>query len=424
VGAIAAIGQPHRSLSWAIFALALLVRVVAIDGTIGWHTAAAAEPAADSRIHIALVQSLLRGHGYSLGGLPTAITPPLYIFFLAAIYRVFADPLAVRLAQAILGAVGCVVLYSIGRRLFDDVTGLIAAAILSVYPFVVYLTGLHLTENLFLFLLLLIVLQSQRVMERPTLGRVVGLGGLIGLAALTRAVFLAFLPFLLVWAVGLWGVRTPLAYRVFGVAAMSAVMIIIPWTVRNYVILRALVPVQSNAGMVLWAGNNPHADGGLVWPTRKTWTGSQPPDDGMYGWRGLSLAADNQRYVRAVASWIGQHPLDYLRLLGRKLVRLYEFTRGEDRHDLPVPRILLLFQVLFLASAAGGILLTLSRWRTSSMLLALVLFTNMMALVFSGGTRYTIPMVPSLILFSAVALVAAGRYGAWAVKSERVAVGG
>ena len=422
--AIAGAIRSQRLLPWVIFALALVVRLMAIDGTIGWHTPAAAEPAADSRIHIALVQSLLGGHGYSLSGLPTAVTPPLYIFFLTALYRVFADPLAVRLAHAILGAVGCVVLSVIGRRMFDDLTGLVAAVILCVYPLVVYLSGLHLTENLFLFLLLLILWQSQRIGKRPTFAAVAGLGSLIGLAALTRAVFLAFLPFLLVWAVGLWGIRNPLAYRVFGAAVMSAVAVIIPWTVRNYVVLGALVPVQSNAGMMLWAGNNPHADGGLVWPTRETWMGGQPPDDGVYGWRGLSLAADNQRYVGAVASWIGQHPRDYLRLLGRKLVRLYEFTRVEDRRDLPVPRSLVLFQALFLASAAGGILLTLRRWRVLSMLLALVVFTNVMALVFSGGTRYTIPMVPSLVLFSSVALVAVGRHATWGVSSDRVTVSG
>src|SRR5205807_6709321 len=208
-------GPSPRALLWSIFVFALVVRLAVTAGTIGFSTPAAAEPASDSRIHMNLVQNLLNGHGFSYNGVPTAITPPLYIFFLAGLYTLFGHPAPVRVVQAVLGAASCVLLYATGRKMFNPTTGLIAAVLLSMSPVLVYIGGLHLTENLFLPLLLLFLWLSTYVAERPTTISIAGLGVLLGLAALTRAAFSAFLPFVLIWGVSLWGVRNPLAYRVY-----------------------------------------------------------------------------------------------------------------------------------------------------------------------------------------------------------------
>ena len=416
-------GPSPRALLWSIFVFALVVRLAVTAGTIGFSTPAAAEPASDSRIHMNLVQNLLNGHGFSYNGVPTAITPPLYIFFLAGLYTLFGHPAPVRVVQAVLGAASCVLLYATGRKMFNPATGLIAAVLLSMSPVLVYIGGLHLTENLFLPLLLLFLWLSTYVAERPTTISIAGLGVLLGLAALTRAAFSAFLPFVLIWGVSLWGVRNPLAYRVYGLAALCAGLVIMPWTVRNFVALGAVVPVQSNSGMMFWAGNNPHAAGGWIWPGSETWTDGSPPDDGMYGWRGLTVAQDNQRYMRAAVSWIREHPRDYLALLGRKLVRLYGFTRAEDGGNLQVSPAVVLFHMLFLVTAAAGVVLAVRQWRRCFLLLALVIFTNVTALLFSGGTRYTIPMIPSLTLFASVALVTVGAHVLQTVKPNALALG-
>ena len=401
-------GMPPKSLlPWALFAGALSVRLAAITATVGVYTPAAAEPAADSRIHIAIVEGLLAGHGFQWNGAPTAATPPLYIFMLAGLYGLFHSPAAVRLAQAGLGALGCVIFYGTVRRLCDDVTAAAAAALLAVYPLLAYLAGLHLTENLFLFLLLLVLWQAACVAERPTVRRAAWLGALIGLAALTRAVFVMFLPFLIVWTVGVWGLRSPIGYRVFGAALICAAAVIIPWTVRNYAVLGAVIPVQGNAGVVFWAGNNPAADGGLVWPGPGTWTDGPLPDNGRYGWRGVGQAEENRRYLRAAADWITTHPGDYLALLGRKIVRLYGLTRTAAGRDLRVPPAVSAFQAFFLAAAAAGLTLARRRWRALWIFVVMILFTNLIAVVFSGSTRYATPMIPSLALYAGVALAAA-----------------
>ena len=403
--------SPRSLLPWALFAGALSVRLAAIAATVGVYTPAVLEPADDSRIHMAIVQSLLAGHGFQWNGAPTAATPPLYVFLLAGLYGLFHNPAAVRLMQAGLGALGCVIFYGTLRRLCDDVTAAAAAALLAVYPLMAYLAGLHLTENLFLFLLLLVLWQAASVVERPTVRRAAWLGALVGLAALTRAVFLVFLPFLIVWTAGVWGFRGPIGYRVFGVALVCAAAVIAPWTVRNYAVLGAVIPVQGNGGVVFWAGNNPAADGGLTWPGPGTWTDGPLPDDGRYGWRGVGQAEENRRYLRASGAWISAHPGDYLALLGHKIVRLYGLTRSAAGKDLRVPAVVSAFQAFFLAAAAAGLALARRRWRALWMFVVMIVFTNLIALAFSGSTRYSVPMIPSLALYAGVALASAT---AWA----------
>ena len=409
----------ERLLLVTLFLFALLVRILVIAGTIGFHSPATLEPAADSRIYVAIVQSLLTHGSYSLNGQPTAIAAPLYVFFLAGLYWLFHDPAAIRLAQAILGAASCVVLYAIGRRVANSATGAVAAVLLGVHPLVAYLAGLQLTENVFLFLLLLILLQALRVAERPTLLAATGLGGLFGLATLTRAMFLGFLPFLLVWAISLWGWRNPLGYRVFAVAGLSAVLVILPWTVRNYVAMGTLVPIQSNSGAVFWAGNNPYSDGQLVWPTPVTWADGNPPNNYTYGWFGVGPGEENRRYVKAALSWIRQHPDAYLRLLTYKLARLYGFSRAAGAREISVPPGVSVFHTALLGAALGGLVTTIRRWRTFSLLLALIVFTNATTLLFSGGTRYSVPMLPSLILLAATALVSGWSVSARSLEASR-----
>lgn len=395
----------ETGLTLAVLVLfSLLVRLAVIGATVGFHTPAGAEPASDSRIHAELVTSLLNGRGFSLDGRPTAITPPLYVFVLAGLYGVFESPSAVRVFQALLGSGGVLLLYAIGRRLFDHRAGLIAAIGLSLNPLVTYLGGLHLTENLFLFFVLAVLWQSLNVQDRPTTAAAVGLGVLAGLAALTRSVFLSFLPMVFVWTASLWGIRSGRALRVSAVTLAAAVFVILPWTVRNYVVLGELIPIQSNAGMVFWSGNNAQADGGMVLPTRKTWTAGRAPDDGEYGWRALSTAQENARYTAAAVSWIRGHPGDFLVLLGKKLIRLYGFARATDEEGIPTPALVIVAQFGLYAAATGGLIVSLRHWRRLSMVLGLVVFTNLTVLLFSGATRYLVPMLPSLLLLAGVAV--------------------
>jgi len=393
-----------------IFFLAVAVRLLVAGFVLGLDTPATGEPSSDSRIHMHIVENLLSGKGYAQDGAPVATTPPLYVLFLAGVYGLGATPATVRVVQAVLGAAACLLLYVIGRKMFDDQVALLAALLLSVHPAYTYVAGLHLTENAFLPLLLLALLCAVTLGSRPSAREALMLGAAAGLGSLARAAFLGFLPFLLVWVLLRDGPRSVSAYRTVALVVLGFAAVLAPWTVRNALVLRAFVPVQSNGALVFWAGNNPHADGGLVWPTRKTWTGPKPPDDGRYGWRDLTVAEENATYFREALRWIRENPPAYLRLLAKKLVRLYGFTRATDEAPLGAPVAAQAFQLALYGFAAAGACLPAARRGSALLLFFLFAFTNATALVFAGASRYALSMVPSLVLWAALALREAHRF--------------
>jgi hypothetical protein len=52
-----------------------------------------------------------------------------------------------------------------------------------------------------------------------------------------------------------------------------------------------------------------------------------------------------------------------------------------------------------------GIAVSLSRWRRWFMLYSIILLTNFNTMIFFGGTRYSMPMVPALLIFSAMGIL-------------------
>jgi hypothetical protein len=44
-------------------------------------------------------------------------------------------------------------------------------------------------------------------------------------------------------------------------AFLIAILMVSPWTVRNYYALGGFIPIRSNFGLELWIGNNPEATG-------------------------------------------------------------------------------------------------------------------------------------------------------------------
>ncbi len=154
---------------------------------------------------------------------------PLYPLFMAAVYRLFGTSfVAVRLAEAALGALLCFLVYQMGRRLFSEKTALIAAAMAVAHPHFLLVSVILYPTHLFTLLtalciyLLLIFDESKRPLH------LLGAAAVAGLAALTIPAFFFTLPFIVLWL--LFGRRW---------AAAAAFLIIFvcllaPWTLRNY----------------------------------------------------------------------------------------------------------------------------------------------------------------------------------------------
>ncbi|UCG33344.1 MAG: glycosyltransferase family 39 protein [Phycisphaerales bacterium] len=202
------------------------------------------------------VDPKLREHAY--------LRPPGYPYFLALIYRVAGEGyVAPRVVNMVLGLASCLLAYWFARRWFGRTVALLSVACTSLYWAFIYFEGELHAPALLILLLWLMLAAMGLWRDRPRLARAVVAGVLLGAAALVRPNVLVFAAVALAW--GCWvAARRRYGRRVlvdglgfvFGLAIAVA-----PATIRNYTVSGEFVLISSNAGINLYIGNNPQADG-------------------------------------------------------------------------------------------------------------------------------------------------------------------
>jgi dolichyl-phosphate-mannose-protein mannosyltransferase len=205
-------------------------------------------PEADAADYLRLARGLRSGQGFvDTSGGPTAFRPPLYPAFVAA---VGGAPLAVALAQVVLGAVNCLLAVLLGRRLLGEgVAAWLAGLMLAVDPIHVLATARLQSEILYQTLLLAALVLT---LGPPWRLRWVVVGACCGLAVLTRSAGLPVVPVLLGWVV--W--RDPGRVRAGLGLALGAALVLAPWIVRNGRTLGAW-GLTTQGGITLYSSYHP-----------------------------------------------------------------------------------------------------------------------------------------------------------------------
>lgn len=246
----------------AILLGALLVRLVYTIG--GPGNAYSDGPAGDFFYFHEIANLLADGRGFvapftlqELGeARPTAEHPPLWPLVLAAGSEIGGNGLlSHRLVGVPLGVATAGVLGLIGRRLGGETAGLMVAALAACHPLLIAADGSLMSETLYGLCVATALLLALKLLERPSLPRAAGLGAAIGLAALTRGEGLLLLPLLalpVAW-IGSRGTRGRLT--VAGVAVLTAVLVIAPWTIRNWSTFDQPVLLSTNDSTVLTGAN-------------------------------------------------------------------------------------------------------------------------------------------------------------------------
>ena len=208
-------------------------------------------------------------------GIPTSFRAPLYPTFLAIVYFFsgtgFFRFFAARLTQAIfLGAPLAPLTYFVSKKLFPPLrvgegSGLraeraarISAWTIACYPMLlVYPLGLG-TENPFFILLLISFFFLLSSTEGPTF-RFLLSGFFLGLTALTRSVILPFAGLAILWA---W--FTLKQRRGAMLIALTFVLTIAPWVIRNSLLHHKLTGIETSIGYNLYLGYHPQGNGSFV----------------------------------------------------------------------------------------------------------------------------------------------------------------
>ncbi len=183
--------------------------------------------------------------------------PPLYMLFLSipsvlGIGTVIQD----MLWSALLGTATVTMSGLVGRHVGGTRVGLLSAAIVAVCPNVWVYDGQVLSETMAIFLATLALLVAYRALERSTNRRVVILGLVCGLAALSRSELALLVPALL-WPIAALARTRDIRGRL-GLAAvgtLAAVLVVLPWVAYNLTRFEHPVLLSSQFGATVGGAN-------------------------------------------------------------------------------------------------------------------------------------------------------------------------
>jgi Dolichyl-phosphate-mannose-protein mannosyltransferase len=219
------------------------------------------EPVYDAVAYEQIAANLDHGDGFTVGESatqPSTNYSPGLPLLVSTVYRV-AGGIHERLARIVLALVGSVAVlltFLIGRRLAGPIAGLIGAAVVAIYPALLEYGGMLMSEPLATTLLAGSVLALLWAGDGEQLRRWAFPGALLGALALTRPEYLgvAIVVAAVVFARGI-GVEWRRALAQAAVLLGAVIFVVLPWTVRNAVVLDRLVPISTGGGQVLFAGS-------------------------------------------------------------------------------------------------------------------------------------------------------------------------
>jgi tetratricopeptide (TPR) repeat protein len=400
----------------ALVAISFLVRLFFLNGMQGLIVFDV--PHMDELYHLELARQIL-----STAGLPAEpfFRAPLYPYLFALVYHLVGESLYwSRFVQILAGSFLPLFVLMLGSRFFDRRVGWIAAGVAAIYPTFLYYDVSLLITSLMTLLTALLLLQLHRTESNPSWTNTILCGLLLGLTGLARPNILLFGPILVVWV---WLVLRPklgwqqAVFR-FGAIGLVALAVVLPVTVRNYVVAGEPVLIAWQGGFNFYLGNHRGASG---------WSASAPGLD--LSWKGgyeesiqIAETASGRTLKKTEVSdyWfergfdeIAADPSAYLALLVRKMRLLgngYEIPNNQNiyiaRDFVPWIRPIFFAGEIYVPFgivaplALVGIGLSLRRWRRYLLCYLLLASYSISLLLFFVCARFRQPMLPLLLLFA------------------------
>ncbi|MDP3921027.1 MAG: glycosyltransferase family 39 protein [Candidatus Omnitrophota bacterium] len=258
-------GRPAAPpLKWILFDLAVLF-LIALTVRLAYHFQINAFPylnipTVDAQGYIKWAADLASGNWL---GTEAFFQAPGYPYFLGALFSIFGVSIqAAQVAQQVLGALTCLVLYMTAYHLFGRATAIVTGLFAAGYGILVCYAGFLIKPTLEIFLLAVFLWLIARQSEKVSWWASFLAGLLLMIATLIIANLILLAPFALLWLVWTGPARERrnrlIAVVFFGLGAAAA---LVPVTLRNYQVSGDVVMVSSQGGMNLYIGNNPEADG-------------------------------------------------------------------------------------------------------------------------------------------------------------------
>ena len=383
-----------------IFIFALLVRLVFI--TVWYETGNGDRISADSTGYLPIGQSIVEWKGFQFEGKPFTRRAPLYCLFVGILSKLTPFPLGIYIAQALIGAFSCVLLYVMGRKMFDEISGFFAACFFSVDYATLRFTVEVMPENIFVLWLLLGFYYFISFTKSAGKTDLVLSSLFMGLAALTKDGIVYFVP---VMALGFLAGRRP--FKIGVLTAVSFLMLFVltigPWALRNTLLIGHFSLVTTSGGHVFYLGNNPTTVGN---PTGGEWRYeydyNYPQDDPnlppLYTW-------EADRYLsQSALEFIRGNPGRFFQLMKVKIVNMWRPYQSDSPKLAKWAMALTYIPVMFLGLA--GLIRNIGRWKEFLPVYGLICYFFLIHIVLFGQIRFRYPVMPFFMLFAASGITA------------------
>jgi tetratricopeptide (TPR) repeat protein len=425
-----------------VFAIALAARLVYVAEirTLPWFDV----PIVDGANYLRTARAIAGGD--LLGGAGAFWQPPLYPYFLAVLLRLFGERMVWIVAvQAVLGALSCVLVLALGRRLFGERAAVASGLVMALYAPLIHFDAQPLIPVLHIVLVLLGILLLLRAggaataedgtgaSERPAALRYLP-GGLVwGLAAVATPNILLAAPVAAAWIARRSAPAGPRSGRARTLPVLGFLMgLALPVglvAARNLVVAGEPVLISSNSGINFYIGNTANYEQAIrIRPGGEFQRLAQEPENaGVVG-----AAAQSRWFTARALEFLTGYPGSAVRLYLRKALDLVagrEIPRNENMYEYRqhswllsalLWRWLLSFPFGLLAPLAlAGVVATTGESRAEAgaagseerrsgrtLLLLFALSYAASVLLFFPTDRYRLPIVPVLALFAGAVLAA------------------
>lgn len=358
-------------------------------------------PSGDAYVYDRLGLSISQGSGYvNSDETPHCHYPPFYPLFLSMIYALFGHSyVAVRIFQSILGAFSCVLIYLIGRKIFSAAIGALAAFISIAYLPFIKSAKILLSELVFSFFLLLIVLYILKIQENMNFRNSIILGLLLGIALLTRSMAI-LLPFFIL-PVFIYSRKGSLAHilKRYAIVLLFFCLTMSPWVIRNYSIHHRFVPTSVEGGMSLYMS---------YFPTKGIFGVNPTVEDPVVAeaYKIEDPVLRNKFLVKKTIDFIRNNPKKFLAL---ELKKVLYFWAPID-WEIVGGRWFNFEYAAMLPFIAIGILLAIKGfWKNYPVLLPIIYF-QIMSLIFYGSPRFRFPVEPFLFILASSGILKCWRW--------------
>lgn len=363
------------------------------------------EPKVDARAYDEIAQNILAGNGYrEKVDLPfendysIARVGPIYEYFLAVVYLIFGHSyFMVWMIQALLHSLTAYLVYKTTLLIFEEkdnkkYLALWAAGIFAFYPDLIEISAMLLTETLYLFFVCFSLYLFFYYKRNPTFNILVLLSVVCGVTVLARPPFLVALPVILV-CLYKESIKKLLLF------AAIVLVVFLPWSVRNYVTFKKVMPFGVAGQANLWIGNHVGANG------------EQEASEEMNQFiREGQIDKLGDISTEKFFEFLRGHPDDFIKLTLLRVNKYFSFLRPMGfwfynsgiKQMLFVASSLLASLILFIAGFAG-VFKSIHDKNTGNNLKYFIIFTvttPLLIFITVVETRYRFQIYPMLAIFA------------------------